>query len=40
MGVVMAAGKGSRISKVTNNKPKSFLELKKNLQLLTIKLIF
>lgn len=29
MGVVMAAGKGSRISKLTNNKPKSFLELKK-----------
>jgi len=28
--VIMAAGKGSRISKITNNKPKSFLELRKN----------
>ena len=28
--VIMAAGKGSRISKITNNKPKSFLALRKN----------
>lgn len=28
--VIMAAGKGSRISKITNGKPKSFLELRKD----------
>tara|TARA_Y100000389_G_C17432122_1_gene503321 strand:+ start:898 stop:1602 length:705 start_codon:yes stop_codon:yes gene_type:complete len=31
---IMAAGKGSRISKITNNKPKSFLELRKNFSII------
>jgi len=32
--IILAAGKGSRISKITQNKPKSFLELSKNFSII------